>query len=182
MPRIIGTVEQIDQSRGDWLFRFVISGNEGRLWMGARTKDHKSLTSALVQQDAAPPERRAVWEIDYTETERRKKNGDPYTARDVVAAKMVPDSDPGNSPAAAAPAPVGNKDQQIARAVAFKGAIEIISASVTGKTQVTNLTATIAHLTDEYEAILTNSYNEPTEEIIEIAATVEQDSLFDEEI
>ena len=66
--------------------------------------------------------------------------------------------------------------------MAFKGAIEIISASVTGKTQVTNLTATIAHLTDEYEAILTNSYNEPTEEIIEIAATVEQDSLFDEEI
>jgi hypothetical protein len=175
MPKIIGTLDRLDQKL-DWLTKFSIQGADGKMWLGARTKDHKALTDALRQHESLPPDQRPVWDIDYAEEESTGKNGVVYTNRYVTTAKTVEAGSP-----AAAPPMAGSKDAQIARAVAFKGAIEIVSASVTGKTQVTNLTAAIAHLTDEYEAILTNSYSEPNEEIIE-TVTEEQDSLFEEEV
>ena len=171
--KIIGTLEKLD-TRLDWLLKFSLSTENGNVWLGAKTKDHRALLDALLAQDNMAPEDRSLWEIEYREEDSKGKDGRPYKNRYVETAKQV---------SAPRPKPSGNggdRDAAISRAVAFKGAVELI-ASTRPKGDLRKLSPLVSQLTTEFESILDRSYSD------DAAAGVEEveesvDLVFEEEI
>jgi len=172
--KIIGTLEKLD-TRLDWLLKFSLSTENGNVWLGAKTKDHRALLDALLAQDNMAPEDRSLWEIEYREEDSRGKDGKAYKNRYVETAKQV---------SAPSPKPSGNgggdRDAAISRAVAFKGVIDLL-LSTKPKGDLKKLPPLVNQLTNEFESILDRSYSD------DAAAGVEEveesvDLVFEEEI
>ena len=168
MPSLTGTLDQCDQ-RLDWLLKFSISTSSGTVWLGAKTKGHQNLVDALTMQQNMPPESRPMWEIEYEETNSQGKNGKTYTNRDVISAHTV---EAQQKPAANGGG--GDRDAAITRAVAFKGAIEVI-VSTKPKTKGQGVAPMVNELTEAFVAILDGTYEaEPESEPAEITVAEEE--------
>ena len=178
----IGRLDTLD-TRLDWLVKFSIATDSGTVWLSAKTKQHRTLADGLSKHDkVAPIEDRPIWCIQYTEEESPGKDGKIYTNRWVTSAKTI--ETPVGQPKATGG---GFKDDAIKRAVAFKGAIDLLVAAKS-KVELTKVGAigTVGELmqvapilntlTNDFEAILDRSYRADEQATIQQA----QDDGFEE--
>ena len=158
-----GTLEKTD-GRLDWLFKFSLTTDTGEIWFGAKTKGKESLIRALEKESGIPPSERSTWEIEYDEELAQAKDGSgrEFTNRLVTNARKV-------TAERAKPTQHDSKNSEIRRAVAFKGAVELVAARIASKKQgKTSLppAVEINRLTDEFDKILAGLYVE-VEEVVE---------------
>ena len=158
-----GTLEKTD-GRLDWLFKFSLTTDTGEIWFGAKTKGKESLIRALEKESGIPPSERSTWEIEYDEelAQARDGSGREFTNRWVTNARKV-------TAERAKPTQHDSKNSEIRRAVAFKGAVELVAARIASKKQgKTSLppAVEINRLTDEFDKILAGLYVE-VEEVVE---------------
>ena len=158
-----GTLGKTDD-RLDWLFKFSLTTDTGEIWFGAKTKGKESLIRALEKESGIPPSERSTWEIEYDEELAQAKDGSgrEFTNRLVTNARKV-------TAERAKSTQHDSKNNDIRRAVAFKGAIELVAARIASKKQgKTSLppAVEINRLTDEFDKILAGLYVE-VEEVVE---------------
>ena len=158
-----GTLEKTD-GRLDWLFKFSLTTDTGEIWFGAKTKGKESLIRALEKESGITPSERSTWEIEYDEELAQAKDGSgrEFTNRLVTNARKV-------TAERAKSTQHDSKNNDIRRAVAFKGAIELVAARIASKKQgKTSLppAVEINRLTDEFDKILAGLYVE-VEEVVE---------------
>ena len=183
MTEAIGRLDTLD-TRLDWLVKFSIATDSGTVWLSAKTKQHRTLADGLSKHDNLAPEDRPIWCIQYTEEESPGKDGKIYTNRWVTSAKTI--ETPVGQPKATG---AGFKDDAIKRAVAFKGAIDLLVAArskgeftkvgaidTVGELSSTKVASILNTLTNDFEAILDRSYRADEQATIQQA----QDDGFEE--
>ena len=156
-----GTLGKTDD-RLDWLFKFSLTTDTGEIWFGAKPKGKESLIQALKQESGIPPSERSTWEIEYDEELAQAKDGSgrEFTNRWVTNARKV-------TAERAKPTQHDSKNNDIRRAVAFKGAIELVAARIAFEKNISLSPAVeINQLTDEFDKILAGMYVE-VEEVVE---------------
>ena len=183
MPSITGTIDTVD-TKLDWLLKFSVNSDGRTIWMGAKhTKPLESFIAAAIAQGKVPPSDRAQWEIEYTEETSTGKDGKTYDNRYVQSAHMVaaPASPGGGGGGSVAPS---DREAAITRAVAFKGAIDLLRTSLHGSStppdNLAKVGATINALTDAFEEILRGTYDGDSSPGIETAD--EEDPIFEETV
>ena len=120
-------------------------------------------------------EERSLWRIEYDETEK-EQDGKVYTNRMVASAKIVTNT---STPAPAAQQAT-SKDDSIARAVAFKGAIDLVAKKIGPKDVLQKCTDTVNALTDAFESILQRKYSQGSGDDAQLEVVdAGQDTLFD---
>lgn len=157
---VTGRLDTLD-TRLDWLVKFSIVTDSGTVWLSAKTKQHRTLADGLSKHDKLAPEDRPLWSIQYTEEESPGKDGRIYTNRWVTTAKTI--ETPVGQPKATGG---GFKDDAIKRAVAFKGAIDLLVAAKS-KGELTKVGAIVNRLTNEFETILDRSHVDDEQATIE---------------
>ena len=170
---ITGTLDKLD-TRLDWLVKFSLTTSQGTLWLGAKTKEHKALADALVKQDNFAPDDRPMWEMEYNEEQSEGKDGKVYTNRWVTSAKTIATPSPAKANGG------GSKDAAIARAVAFKGVIDLL-VSTKPKGDLKKVSVVVNQLTNEFESILDRTYVDGAEALLD-EAKESDDIIFEEEI
>jgi hypothetical protein len=170
---ITGTLDKLD-TRLDWLVKFSLTTSQGTLWLGAKTKEHKALADALVKQDNFAPDDRPMWEMEYNEEQSEGKDGKVYTNRWVTSAKTIATPSPAKANGG------GGKDAAIARAVAFKGVIDLL-VSTKPKGDLKKVSVVVNQLTNEFESILDRTYVDGGEALLD-EAKESDDVIFEEEI
>ena len=126
MPKTIeGWVDEFSQTQ-DWVANFSVRHTGGTMWLGVKTQGPNQAFAEKIRQEVRQlkEEERSLWRIEYDETEK-EKNGKVYTNRTVASAKIVTNT-PTPAPAAQQ---ATSKDDSIARAVAYKGAIDLVAKS-----------------------------------------------------
>lgn len=166
-----GMLEKTD-GRLDWLFKFSLTTDTGEIWFGAKTKGKESLIRALEKESGIPPSERSTWEIEYDEELAQAKDGSgrEFTNRLITNARKV-------TAERAKPTQHDSKNSEIRRAVAFKGAVELVAARIAASKKQTSLppAVEINRLTDEFDKILAGMY-------VEVEEVVEEEMFPDEKI
>jgi len=187
MPNITGTIDQVD-TKLDWLLKFSVNSDGRTLWLGCKhTKPLESFVAAAIEQGNVAPDSRPQWEIEYTEETSTGKDGKTYDNRYVQSAHMVAASAPTSAPpgggggGSVAPS---DREAAITRAVAFKGAIDILRTSLHGSStppdDIAKVGAAVNSLTNMFEAILLGTYNGDAPGIIIIDE--DEDPIFEETV
>ena len=184
MPSITGTIDQVD-TKLDWLLKFCVNSDGRTLWRGAKhTKPLESFVAAAIEQGKVAPADRAPWEIEYTEEISKGKDGKEYNNRYVQSAHMVAASAPPSGGGGGSVAP-SDREAAITRAVAFKGAIDMLRTGLHGSStppdNIAVVGATINALTNAFEEILLGTYNGDAPGII-IIDEDEEDPIFEETV
>jgi len=172
----------------DWLYKFCIATESGEIGLEVVISDHPELVKALDEErkptfSQLPMHERGAWEFQYIE-KPWEKNGKSGFNNTVTSAKKVNVERVVAKTAAKAAPPHANNDKNndIRRAVAFKGAIELVAARIASKKQgKTSLppAVEINRLTDEFDKILAGLYVEVEEAVEE---EVIEDMFPDEKI
>ena len=183
MPSITGTIDQVD-TKLDWLLKFSVNSDGRTLWLGAKhTKPLESFVAAAIEQGKVAPADRAPWEIEYTEEISKGKDGKEYNNRYVQSAHMVAASAPPSGGGGGSVAP-SDREGAITRAVAFKGAVDILRTSLHGSStppdDIAKVGAAINSLTNTFEQVLHKTYTDPEPPGIETAD--EEDPIFEETV
>ena len=189
MPKTIeGWVDSYSHAADDpkrsWVvnFKLVHDGGED-LWMGvAITGPNQQFAQKIMKEvDELPKSERSHWEIGYEENPKYDSvNKITHQNAMVKSAKMI------SAPPAPAPAPAPaaqqatSKDDSIARAVAFKGAIDLVAKKIGPKDVLLKCTDTVNALTDSFESILQRKYSQGSGDDAQLEVVdAGQDTLFD---
>jgi len=176
MPNATGIIDTVD-TKLDWLLKFSVNSDERTIWMGAKhTKPLESFIAAAIAQGKVPPSDRAQWEIEYTEETSTGKDGKTYNNRYVQSAHMVAASAPPGGGGGGSVAP-SDREAAITRAVAFKGAVDLLRTTLHDDDP-QEVGAAVWALTDTFEAILLGTYDGDSSPGIETAD--EEDPIFEE--
>ena len=184
MPSTTGIIDTVD-TKLDWLLKFSVNSDGRTLWLGAKhTKPLESFIAAAIAQGKVPPSDRAQWEIEYTAETSTGKDGKTYDNRYVQSAHMVAASTPPSGGGGGSVAP-SDREGAITRAVAFKGAVDILRTSLHGSStppdDIAKVGAAINSLTNAFEEILLGTYNGDAPGII-IIDEDEEDPIFEETV
>ena len=178
MPKTIeGWVDEFSQTQ-DWVANFSVRHTGGTMWLGVKTQGPNQAFAEKIRQEVRQlkEEERSLWRIEYDETEK-EKNGKVYTNRTVASAKIVTNT---STPAPAPAQQATSKDDSIARAVAFKGAIDLVAKKIGPKDVLLKCTDTVNALTDSFESILQRKYSQGSGDDAQLEVVdAGQDTLFD---
>ena len=185
MPKTIeGRVDEFPRQTQDWVANFSIQHTGGTMWLAVKTQGPNQAFAEKIRQEVRQlkEEERSLWRIEYDETEK-EKDGKVYTNRMVASAKIVTNT---STPAPAAQQAT-SKDDSIARAVAFKGAIDLVAKKIgplpVGPDDLDVLlkcTDTVNALTDSFESILQRKYSQGSGDDTQMEVVdAGQDTLFD---
>ena len=184
MPKTIeGRVDEFPRQTQDWVANFSVQHTGGTMWLAVKTQGPNQAFAEKIREEVRQlkEEERSLWRIEYDETEK-EKDGKVYTNRMVASALGVSTVTP---PAPApAPAPAAqqatSKDDSIARAVAFKGAIDLVAKKIGPKDVLLKCTDTVNALTDSFESILQRKYSQGSGDDAQLEVVdAGQDTLFD---
>ena len=199
---IIGKVADVDPKMGKdrdgkpsntpWLVKFKFVTDSQSLWLGAHTQKPnapKAFAAKIVEERDLADGQKTLWELDYEEVTEGI-----YTNYYVTSARSVTS----DTPTVSTPAPAlqqGSKDDAIARAVAFKGAIDVLvkkvgasAASLPEEAYVGDIIwddilkciDAVSKLTDAFEAILQRRYSQESTEDPQPIEADEGGDLFEE--
>lgn len=177
METIIGVVDVVEpkispQTSKMWLLKLSFKTDQGTIWLGAKPGQDTALAgfmSRVIDERDRPTEGRTRWQLETESVTETAKNGNSYDNVYVRSAKTAdnqavagPPQAP-TAPAAAGAAPVASdRDRAIGRAVAFKGAIDLVSRQTDGPTGLAAVPL-LAELTSVLETILDRSWS-PSDE------------------
>ena len=178
MPKTIeGWVDEFPSQTQDWVANFSVRHTGGTMWLAVKTQGPNQAFAEKIRQEVRQlkEEERSLWRIEYDETEK-EKDGKVYTNRMVASAKIVTNT---STPAPAAQQAT-SKDDSIARAVAFKGAIDLVAKKIGPKDVLLKCTDTVNALTDSFESILQRKYSQGSGDDAQLEVVdAGQDTLFD---
>jgi len=186
METIIGVVDEVEpkispQTNKMWLLKLSFRTDQGIIWLGAKPGQDTALAgfmSRVIDERDRPTEGRTRWQLETESVTETARNGNSYDNVYVRSAKTA-DAGPPPAPAAAGAtgaAPVASdRDRAIGRAVAFKGAIDMISRQTDGPTGMAAVPL-VAELTSVLETVLDRSWTASDE------TESSDDEPFDEEL
>jgi hypothetical protein len=179
MPKTIeGRVADFPRQTQDWVANFSIQHTGGTMWLAVKTQGPNQAFAEKIREEVRQlkEEERSLWRIEYDETEK-EKDGKVYTNRMVASAKIVTNTP---TPAPAPAQQATSKDDSIARAVAFKGAIDLVAKKIGPKDVLLKCTDTVNALTDSFESILQRKYSQGSGDDAQLEVVdAGQDTLFD---
>jgi hypothetical protein len=177
METIIGVVDVVEpkispQTNKMWLLKLSFKTDQGTIWLGAKPGQDTALAgfmSRVIDERDRPTEGRTRWQLETESVTETAKNGNSYDNVYVRSAKTAdnqavagPPQAP-TAPAAAGAAPVASdRDRAIGRAVAFKGAIDLVANDAKGPKGMAAVPL-VAELTSVLETILDRSWT-PSDE------------------